>query len=217
MHRYIPVALIALGLSPLYAQTAPAPASKPAAPSLNAPASGSSVLPPITVAPEKRAKIEKLLTTLTVDTQLQNMLKGSQQRVHAIGEQRMAAAQTDEQKKLTTDYINQMDAAASQELVWAKMEDVVIQTYAQHFSDADLDAYLTFFSTPAGKDFITQSPLITNQVLDYNQTLMRDLVPKLQEITKTFNEKLKAATPLTLQPLDPPHSSTPATSTAPKN
>lgn len=213
MRRFVPAVLAVAAFSPLYAQVA-APAPPP---SLTAPAAAPA---PVPVTPAKRAKIEKLMSLLTVDTQLQSMMKAQSDRIHSIGEQRMAQAQNDAQKKLTTDYIAQMDSLTRDSLVWDKTKEVVIQTYADQFSDADLDASITFFSSPAGQDFITKSPTINNKVGEYTQNVMKTLVPQLQDATKTYNDKMKAAAPVSLQPLDPPHAppaaSTPAPAPAPK-
>ncbi|MBS1815352.1 MAG: DUF2059 domain-containing protein [Acidobacteria bacterium] len=206
MRRLAVLPMLAVCAATLSAQTA-APAAPP---SLNAPAAAPAPAP---ISPEKEAKIEKLISLMTTDAQIKNMITQTQQQLHTQVSQRAAAGTTDEQKKIGADYLAKVDAATAT-LNWEKAKPAVIRAYAEEFSDADLDAYIAFFSSPAGKDFIAKSPAVGNKVGDAARAQFREIAPSLQAATREFNEKMKAATPPTLSPLDPPHA--PAAAPAPQ-
>lgn len=203
MRRFAVVPVMAVCAAALVAQTE-APAAKPAAPpSLNAPAEAAPPAP-APISPEKQAKVEKLITVLGTDTQIQRIIAQTQQQLHQQVSQRGAQAANDDQKKAAADYLAKVDAATAT-LSWEKAKPGIVRAYAEEFSDADLDAYITFFQTPAGKDFLEKSPALGNKVGAAARVQFNEIAPTLQAATREFNDKMKAATPPTLSPLEPPH------------
>lgn len=208
MHRTLALFLVALPLTAAaQAPAAPAaPAPQAAAPSLGAPT-------PAPIAPAKRAKIEKLISLLGVDAQMQNILTSTKDSIHKFAVQRGSQAQNDAQKKLAADYVTQLDSSVSEILVWDQMKETLVQAYNDAFTDADLDACITFYSSPAGHNFVSKSPQITEKVGNFQQGLNIKLRNKIQAITTDFDSKYKAAATPALQPLEPPHP--PASTSAP--
>lgn len=203
MRRFAVVPAMAVCAAALVAQTN-APAAKPAAPpSLNAPAPAAAPAP-APIAPEKQAKVEKLIGILGTDTQIQKIITQTQQQLHQQVSQRGAQASNDDQKKAAADYLAKVDAATAT-LNWEKAKPGIVRAYADEFSDADLDAYIVFFQTPAGKDFLEKSSELGGKVGMAARTQFNEIAPTLQAATKEFNEKMQAATPPSLSPLEPPH------------
>lgn len=204
--RHIAVlSTVALCAATLSAQTA-APAAPP---SLNPPAATAPA--PAPISPAKQAKIEQLLVLLTVDKQMQDTITATHLQLHKMATQRAAQATSDEQKKIGADYVTAIDNAVVN-VTWDRLKPQIVRAYADELSDADLDADIAFFSSTAGKDFIKQSPVIGNKVVTAAQGMMREATPALQSATKDFNEKMSAAAPPKLSPLEPPHAPAPAPS-----
>ncbi len=51
----------------------------------------------------------------------------------------------------------------------AELLDIVAQTYAKHFTEAELKEIVAFYKTPAGKKMITQEPAAIKESLDAAQ------------------------------------------------
>lgn len=198
MRHFAVLSTVALCAASLQAQTAAPAAPAQAPPSLTAPAA------PAPISPEKQAKIEQLLTLLTVDKQMQDTIAATHLQLHKMASQRAAQASNDDQKKAGDAYVKQVDDAVVN-VTWDRLKPQIVRAYADELSDADVDAYIKFFSSPAGQDFIKQSPVIGQKVVTAAQGLMREASPALQAATKEFNEKMQASTPPKLSPLEPPH------------
>ncbi len=189
MRRFLPLALVLTSAcATVEAQTAPAPAAKPA---VAAPAAA-----PIT--PAKRAKAEQLLVLLKLDTGLKGMLSGTATRIHSLAQQQAAQAKTPEQQKLATDYTAKIDAMTTSALDYAKLREPLADVYASNFTDSELDSIIAFYGSPAGKVFVDKTQPVGEQTNAIFQGVLKDLQPKLADSTREFQANLKAATPPTI-------------------
>lgn len=175
---------------------------------------------PAPISAAKRAKSDRLLALLKIDTGLQTMLKGTQTRIHGLAQQQAAqASKAADQQKLATDYTAKVDSMTATALDYTMLRQPLSDIYASSFSDAELDSILAFYATPAGQAFVEKTSPIGNSTNDLLKATLTDLQQKLGDATKDFQSALKASTPPTLTTPDgmksipPPAAKTPA----PKN
>jgi len=87
---------------------------------------------------------------------------------------------TDEQRKVIdyapTRFVNVM----RDELTWAAIKTDVIQVYRDTFTQPEIDALVTFYSSPAGVAFVQKMPVAMQKSSQLMQQRMAPLLPKMQ-------------------------------------
>ncbi len=146
-----------------------------------------------------RAKAEQMLAVTKTDTLLETQLKALQARVQEIAKQQSGVAPLNpEQTKLTSDYQKQIQDVVDNEISWSKLRPIIVQSYEDTFTEAELDAILAFYKTPAGQAVVNKTPDLANKTMATVQGHIKDMQPKLNTITQEYSTKLKAsATPAT--------------------
>ena len=144
----------------------------------------------------RRVKAEEMLQLTKTDSLMRDQLANLQTRVNAMAKQQSGAAPlSPEQTKLTDEYLKQVQDVTTDEVGWTKLRPIVVQEYADTFTEADLDAIIAFYKTPAGQSVIAKTPELANKTMTAVQTRIKDLQPKLATITQDYSTKMKAAAP----------------------
>ncbi|MBP6508588.1 MAG: DUF2059 domain-containing protein [Opitutaceae bacterium] len=71
----------------------------------------------------------------------------------------------------------------------AKMD----QVYADIYSEAELQAMITFFKSPEGQSMLEKQPQVMQRIMPLVQSMQRDLAPKIQPLIDEMKVKLQAA------------------------
>lgn len=188
----------ALALTPLTLALFSLPFASAQAPAGQASASHS----PATAAPSandaaKRAKVEQMLTVTRVDALSQQMLASVPDRVKTAASRQMIvqSASTPEQKKLTSDYLDQMQSIARSGATWSTIKPKIIDLYMAAFTDADLDGILAFYKTPAGQDLIAKTPEISGKTIETLQASVSALQPQFEAASKAYQTSMQNTAP----------------------
>lgn len=93
------------------------------------------------------------------------------------------------------------------------MIDKMDTIYAEVYSPAELKAMKAFFESPEGVSMLQKQPQIMRKLMPYIQEMQKDLIPKIQKITKEARSEEKSAaaaaaaaaapTPAAAQPAKP--------------
>ena len=79
------------------------------------------------------------------------------------------------------------------ELSYDKMMSMWLPVYRETFSDEEVAGMIAFYKTPAGQAVIHKMPTLMKNVMQTQQQLMSQLMPKFQEIAKDFAQEMQAA------------------------
>jgi hypothetical protein len=166
----------------------------------------------------RRAKAEEMLTLTKTDSLMSSQLGALRDRVNQLAtEQSGPITKTPAQKKLTDDYLKQVQGVTDDEVGWTKLRPIVIQAYADSFTDAELDGIIAFYKTPAGQAIVTKTPDLSNKTMSLVQDRIKDMQPKLAQMTEDYATKMKAtdappatASPAKAAPATAPKAATPA-------
>jgi uncharacterized protein len=71
----------------------------------------------------------------------------------------------------------------------AELLDIVAQTYARHFTEAELKDIVAFYKTPAGKKMIAQEPAAIKETLDAAQVWANQLSDEVLQRFRTEMQK----------------------------
>ena len=161
-----------------HAQANPSPAVKPAAPTIPADQQAT------------RPQVDKLLEQMHARDQLQAYLG----MMHQMVQQQLAkdlpatgldgAALTADQQKAVRDLVGTYVQKSMSLYTVDEMLDDMAAVYQRHFTRDDVDAYIAFYSSPAGQHLLTAQPVIM-------QEYMPVVMQRVQERGKALDEQLR--------------------------
>lgn len=81
-----------------------------------------------------------------------------------------------------------------------EMFEIVVPIYQRHFTNADIDAVLAFYSSPTGQKFLTETPQIMQESMiamgPLQQKMMQEMMQKLRQRTeKLLEDEKKSGNP----------------------
>ena len=120
-------------------------------------------------------------------TQIEASLRSGMQ--HELAGQTLNA----EQRTIMSQMQDKMVALMREEMDWKRMEPQIVELYRNTFTQAEVNGMLKWYSSPTGKSVVAKLPLVTQQMADYAQERVQDVVPKLMQLQKDTVAQLKAA------------------------
>jgi hypothetical protein len=152
-----------------------------------------SALAPISSA--KAAKIEELLKLNGVQSQMLQVNKQAQESLRAYARREAAilpqVLQEEEPKlkQLTTAYIAKEDEYVA-EITWAKLKPSLVRSYAENFTEGQIESLVAFYKTPSGKDLAEKQTTLNEAIQNSIQDLQSKIVPKTYQATNDLKEEV---------------------------
>lgn len=85
-----------------------------------------------------------------------------------------------------------------------EMLDDITGIYQRHFTREDVDAYIAFYSSPAGQHFLEIVPIITREYVPLvTQRTQERSLALIPEFTKEINDVMKSSAPAAAAPAKP--------------
>jgi hypothetical protein len=160
-----------------------------------------------------------LVTLLHTELMVQQVSSSVMQQFFDAAESTLGPNPTPENKAKLADFEKQVFQMIDEQLGWKTMRPAFTDLYARSFTDAELDAIVAFYKTPAGVDLLGKMPAINAQASQLAKSRMDALQPQLNQVFDDFRKSqappAPAATPAPASPA--PAAATPApTVSAPK-
>lgn len=192
--RLIPLALAVCALPMLAAQTPQAAPDAATQPSASTPAIAASDQP-------TREQLDKLFEVMRLRAQLQNVMRSipemAKQQTHA--QMQAMLGKMPQSKQLTSDQQAQFDKLMDKFTQRAlsiypvdEMLDDLALLYQHHLSRTDVDAFITFYQSPAGQHLLDAQPAIMQE---YMPTVMQRVNERSVKLTAEMVDDLKALFP----------------------
>ena len=145
-------------------------------------------------APPSEASIEELLVLSRAEAVMENILKSMEDGMkRAIAGSPPVSSRTPEQQRL----INELPAKFGQlmraELNWAVLRDVSVQTYQETFDQSEVDGFIAFYKSPAGRSFVQKMPLAMQKSNLMMQERLKQIMPKVQATMAQLKAEIDAA------------------------
>jgi uncharacterized protein len=121
------------------------------------------------------------------NTQIETSMRAAMQ--HALAGQTLNTEQGAIMKQMQEKLVVLM----REEMDWKRMEPQIIELYRNTFSQREVNGMLSWYTSAIGKSVVAKEPLVTQQVSDYAQERVQDLVPKLMQLEKDTAAQLRAA------------------------
>lgn len=97
------------------------------------------------------------------------------------------------QRQLVDDAMRRMRDIYGGMLSWETLEPMMVEIYRHAFTQAELDASMAFYRTPAGQSMIRKLPMVQQYSMQLMQQKMQTVVPELQAVQRQLVADLKAA------------------------
>jgi hypothetical protein len=139
--------------------------------------------PAATAAPT-RAQVIKFFQVLEMDKQMDSMRATMRQVIQQQFDQASMEGLSAKQRSQINNLQNELyDRVMGGDYIQQIM-DGLVPLYQRHFTAADLDTVMRFYSTPAGQKFLHESPQITTE---YMPRMMEQMPVRLQEAMQAMN------------------------------
>ncbi len=137
----------------------------------------------------KRESVEALLEITQANAMMDNMYAQMDQMFVGMGQQ--LGIKPSEQP-LFEEYMQNVVAAMRQEMSWEKMEEPIIDVYLKHYTEEEIQDMLAFYRTDTGRAMVEKMPQVMNESMMVTQQMLRGFMPRIQELSMEFREKLEA-------------------------
>ena len=135
-------------------------------------------------APASKADIQRLFdamhTRQMVHQITNSMSQPMQQMAHDQCQKNSDKMPADCEQRLTA----MMDNMFSN-MPWDEMIDAMMPAYQKHFTTGDIDAFVAFYTSPAGKKLLGELPAITTES-------MQDMMPIMRRYMETVQSQIEA-------------------------
>jgi hypothetical protein len=144
--------------------------------------------------PASAASIKKLLAITQVAKlvdmmpgQIDDMIKPAMNQ--ALDGQPMNAKQHEIMDGMSA----KLTALLKKEMSWEILEPTFVDIYRQALTEQEVQGMIAFYQTPAGKAVVEKMPRIMQASLQFTQSSMTSLMPKIQQLVSDTIEQLEAA------------------------
>ncbi len=98
---------------------------------------------------------------------------------------------TSGQKAKMDEFQTKFTAILKDELSYAKMRDIYLQTYRETFTQDEVNSIITFYSAPAGKAMVEKVPIAMQKEATLTQARLGPFIQKLQTMAEQFGKDLE--------------------------
>jgi hypothetical protein len=131
-------------------------------------------------ASSKDAKIEKLMTSMNIDKQMNTVFTQMKSMVAS----QLPATATDEQKAKAAELQEKIFNLMQSRMSWEKMRPQYVKLYSDTFSDEEIDGLAAFYESPAGKAMLEKMPVLMAKSMSIAQDILKEIAPQIQQIVK---------------------------------
>jgi hypothetical protein len=140
----------------------------------------------------RHAKAAQLVALLHTDRMVQQVSANVLKQVSDTAESATGANPTPESKAQLAGFEKKVSQLIDSQLGWKQMQPAFIDLYARNFTDAELDAIVAFYKTPAGIALLSKMPGIDAQANQLAQSRMAALQPQMAQLYNDFRNSQSA-------------------------
>jgi uncharacterized protein len=134
-------------------------------------------------APASKEDVEKYLQVMHSQEMMGKMVDAMAKPMHQMIHQQYVK----DKDKLPADFearMNKMMDESMKSFPWDEMIQSMVPVYQKHFTKGDIDALVTFYSTPTGQKLLQEMPAVTAET-------MQSVMPLLQKHVEAMNERMQ--------------------------
>lgn len=138
--------------------------------------------------PASLASIEELLVLSKVEAMV-DAIYGQFEGMMVQMEAEMGVQESE--KQILDKYYQRFTELLREEVSWQRMKDPMAEIYQKHFTQKEVDDLLQFYKTDSGKAMVEKMPAVMQDSMQFSQTMMVNVMPKVQEIARELSRDLQ--------------------------
>lgn len=138
---------------------------------------------------EKRAAVKELLELTDAESMVNVVYEQMEQMVAST---QVQLGLKGEELAMFNEYYKQVIELTRTEMNWSTLEGPLTDIYVKNFSQKELDDIIAFYNSESGKSMIEKMPGITRESMQLSQGIMANLMPKIQQLSLDFQQKLRS-------------------------
>ena len=155
-------------------------------------------------APASKEDVQRFLDAMHTRDMVHQMMDAMSKPMHQMVHEQCAR----EKDKLPADceeHLNRLMDDMFQKMPWDEMIAAMIPTYQKHFTKGDIDALVTFYTSPTGQKLIREMPAITAESMQNVMPMMRKYIDSMNtrmqdEVSEMKKESQPKSTPNQAKP-----------------
>lgn len=136
---------------------------------------------------DQRRQVERLLEVMKVEQAIDSMYSQIDQMF--VGMAKELGVKQSEQP-IFDRYMQKVAAAMKEEMTWQKMKEPMIDVYMKHYSKAEINDMLAFYSSDSGRSIIAKMPSVMQDSMQISQAMFREFMPRLKQLSTELREEL---------------------------
>lgn len=136
---------------------------------------------------DQRRQVERLLEVMKVEQAIDSMYSQIDQMF--VGMAKELGVKQSEQP-IFDRYMQKVAAAMKEEMTWQKMKEPMIDVYMKHYSKAEINDMLAFYSSESGRSIIAKMPSVMQDSMQISQAMFREFMPRLKQLSTELREEL---------------------------
>lgn len=137
----------------------------------------------------KHQKLNELIALMNMDSMMDSMY----QQMGSIFKNMSKDIDIDEDDRpWLEEYHRKMVAIMREEMSWAKFQPIIVDIYANNFTEQEIDDMIAFYKTPTGQSLLAKMPVVMQQTMMSSQEVMKSALPRIQAIAQELAEAIKA-------------------------
>ncbi|MFC3120748.1 DUF2059 domain-containing protein [Agaribacter flavus] len=97
-----------------------------------------------------------------------------------------------EKQPIINAYMDKVVALMKEEMSWAKLKPEMVNVYAKHFSQEEVNGLIAFYQTDVGKAMVNKMPMIMQDSMLLSQNMVMQMMPKIQALAAEMQQKVSA-------------------------
>lgn len=151
-------------------------------------------------APASKEEVQKYLQIMNSQQMMRQMAQAMSKPMHEM----VHNLYLKDKNRLPSDFearMNQVTDDMMQNMPWDEMTQAMVPVYQRHFTDADMEALIAFYTSPIGKKVLSELPAVSSEA-------MTSAMPIIMKYVETVKQNVQDQVAKMLKQSAPRHSST---------
>jgi len=136
--------------------------------------------------PTARPDVEELLVVMQLEKNMTAAMDSVKKMVpqmmaNMAAQGKISASEVEKTQAMQQKLMNLIQ----EEMSWAKIKVAFVQIYSESLTPDEVKGITAFYKSPAGQAFLDKQPVILQKTMAWQQSLMKDLMPKIQAFVES--------------------------------
>jgi hypothetical protein len=109
----------------------------------------------------------------------------------AVSKEKLTPYQLTELKKRLPDFSKSLKKIINEEMGWTKVRDSYATVYANNFTQEEIDAFVSFYQSAAGKAFLKKMPMVNEELTQAAIERLPIITERVQKASEDFLKTLQ--------------------------